>query len=333
MKYALLAGATSAALSPVPGNSVSFPIYTTVETTAANDLTGNAVKSTYVTANANLIGGSRGYRNGLYVFPVQKVNKNVTNALDTSAAVANDSGYRSFWIHELAKVGAYIAPNAGTNDATYASGQYAGGESFVLCSAIDTILNCNARMFNTANSATATKLETTKDQWVQYRTVGKANTQVWTDASRNYQFQWNEDLGLAAQYQSSWTTSTAVTDGTRWCSEWKKTLAADGTAQDSEVVFGFDKMTKCNFLLTAADATIGPTFKVKSMDITTYLLQWIEFKAVADLGSNGILSTTDDAASFFQGAYTAVDGPYMNPWTTNGDLAGNSATLASTTSW
>jgi hypothetical protein len=43
-------------------------------------------------------------------------------------------------------------------------------------------------------------------------------------------FTYNEDLLMASFFHPTWGSSTKVNDGTKWCSEFKITLPADGTA-------------------------------------------------------------------------------------------------------
>lgn len=144
-------------------------------------------------------------------------------------------------------------------------------------------------------------------------------------------FQFNEDIGIASFYQSSWTSSTAVTDGTAWCSEWKKSLVKAGTEVKHEVVKGYSKKNKCNFVLEVADASTAPTFKISKMDNGTFIFQWIEFLKVDHLGTSGVLATTDSAANYWQGTYASASGPFMNPWSSIGTRA--DSTKSSTTSW
>lgn len=84
--------------------------------------------------------------------------------------------------------------------------------------------------------------------------------------------------------------------------------------------------------MVAEDATVGPTFSIKSLDNATFLLQWVEYLNVSHLGTHGVMAITDDAASFYQGAYASADGPFMNPWSQVGTTA-VSATLSSDTRW
>jgi len=331
MKYAYaMVGAASAALGPLPGDSTAFPVYNTLDSPVANDLTGNGIKSTYVTdANSAITGTTRGYRNNLYILPLQTVSPDVT-ATNTSACSASATGYRSWWAHELAKVGAYVAPNAGTDDAGKNTALDAGGAAkFVICSSIDTIINCNGRTFNKNNTEDGTDITKLKERWVTYKTVGKANVVTFTATNLVYQYAFNEDIALAAQYHSA---GTVATDGTIWCSAWKSTLAVDGTVVDSAATKGYSKMSKCSWMYAAADGTVAPSVMIKETTNQTFLMQYIEFHDVANLGSDGILATTDTAASFFQGVYATASGPFMNPFTRLGTTALDTA-QSSTTEW
>lgn len=62
---------------------------------------------------------------------------------------------------------------------------------------------------------------------------------------------------------------------------------------------GYNKKTKCNFLTVAADATVGPTIKVKTLDNATFLFQWLEFLKAGNLGTNGVMQAADDATGYF----------------------------------
>merc|ERR1711935_419769 len=172
LKYALtFIGAASATLGPLPGDSTAFPVYTTLDSPVSGDLETNAIKDTYVKdTNSQVTGTTRGYRNNLYILPLQTTTKVVTAGNDSTTA-ANATGYRSWWIHELGKVGTYIAPNTGANDTDKDTGNDAGGSAkFVICSAIDTSNNCNGRMYNKTNVEDGNDLVKLKERWVKYRT-------------------------------------------------------------------------------------------------------------------------------------------------------------------
>lgn len=101
------------------------------------------------------------------------------------------------------------------------------------------------------------------------------------------------------------------------------------------VTKGFNHKTKCNFIMTAADATVAPTFSVKTLTDTKIILQWIEWNKVADLGTNGVMAATDTSTGFFQGAYTytaLTAGPYLNPFITVGTGRGSNS-LGAFTEW
>jgi len=87
--------------------------------------------------------------------------------------------------------------------------------------------------------------------------------------------------------------------------------------------------------MTAADATVAPTFSVKTLTDTKIILQWIEWNKVTDLGTNGVMAATDTATGFFQGAYTytaLTAGPYLNPFITVGTGRGSNS-LGAFTEW
>lgn len=127
------------------------------------------------------VGTVGAYRNGLYILPLQKITKNVGSAGDSSFAIDMDVAGSSFWVIDLAGIGAYIAPNTGANDADKTSGQDGGAANkFVVCESIADINKCNGRMFNTNNAGTAGKADSLKDRWIKLKTVAKANTLVWT---------------------------------------------------------------------------------------------------------------------------------------------------------
>lgn len=81
------------------------------------------------------------------------------------------NGYRSWWAHDLTKVGAWYVDNAqtgaGAGANTLATGQDIGSaDKFLLCSAIDTQVNCNGRYM--AAGFTEDGTDTTKliNRWV-----------------------------------------------------------------------------------------------------------------------------------------------------------------------
>lgn len=53
---------------------------------------------------------------------------------------------------------------------------------------------------------------------------------------------------------------------------------------------------------------------------------------VSSLETDGVLATTDTAASYFQGAYASASGPFLNPFTRLGTTALVAAS-SSTTTW
>jgi len=74
--------------------------------------------------------------------------------------------------------------------------------------------------------------------------------------------------------------------------------------------------------------------KLKAAGNLTFLWQFIEWAKTGDLGTAAELSSTDDTASYFQGAYASASGPFLNPWVRAGPLeSGGTSTLQSAVSW
>lgn len=189
----------------------------------------------------------------------------------------------SWWGVDISKVGAYIAPNTGTDDASWDSGNAGSAEAWVACATITLIADCNARMYNKLNAGA----NLPKDRWIEKRIVGIAGSSTWTTPEAEYNFGFNEDIALAANFQSSWTSSTAVTDGSKWCSQWRVQAPKAGTDVFLTVTKGYDKRSKCTFLVYAEDATVAPTFKLSAAGNLTFLLQVVDWAKTSELGTNG----------------------------------------------
>jgi hypothetical protein len=119
-------------------------------------------------------------------------------------------------------------------------------------------------------------------------------------------------------YHNAYTT-TEVTSGVSWCSDWDNKLLAAGTIVPFSATHGLTGRNKCSWVLTAADNTVGPSIKIKSADYLNFFLHYVEWAGTAALPSSAILPAAE-AASFFLGTYAAgTNGAqHLNPLTAVG---------------
>jgi hypothetical protein len=141
---------------------------------------------------------------------------------------------------------------------------------------------------------------------------------------------WNQDLLLASLYHIVWATET--TDGSKYCSAWANTLAADGTASVISATKGLTGATKCTWFLKTVDGDMGPTVQLTAAAYSNFYLHWVEFLTTAALGTDGQMPVAD-GASYQVGAYAVTGGEvWMNPVTAT--IAGADATWGnSATVW
>lgn len=131
--------------------------------------------------------------------------------------------------------------------------------------------------------------------------------------SATYLWTFNSDVLLASVMQSGWT-GTEVTDGTKWCSDFKVTLKKDGTKGTATANQGLNGKSKCTFQFLAEDHTVGPTITFTKADYVKVLVQWVEWLDSASLGTDAVLPTTS-AANYHIGDYATADGVFINPLT------------------
>lgn len=124
---------------------------------------------------------------------------------------------------------------------------------------------------------------------------------------------WNHDILAQSLYHSAFGT-TAVTDGTAWCSAFLVTAKKDGTETTFVANKGFDAATKCTWLIQSEDSTVGPTFSLKTAaTYNDFILQWTEWINTAALNSDGIMPADDTTSNYYPGAYPATEGVFLNP--------------------
>lgn len=93
------------------------------------------------------------------------------------------AGYTSWWATNVAKVGAYVPPTSASNatdDTNLDADLSFGSDKFIICSSIIQQYQCNYRSYNKNNTPATNTLIEYKENWITYKTVGKANTTVWT---------------------------------------------------------------------------------------------------------------------------------------------------------
>jgi len=133
-------------------------------------------------------------------------------------------------------------------------------------------------------------------------------------------FTFNLDILLHTFFHAMYTGTTAVTDGSKWCSDIEVKLdAADVAFQATN---GFNGKTKCTWIITTKDGTKAPSFVMDSADYAKYLISYLEFGTTAGLGTNGVLPSAD-AADYHLGAYASTDSLiFVNPATGSTALTG-----------
>jgi hypothetical protein len=126
-------------------------------------------------------------------------------------------------------------------------------------------------------------------------------------------FSWHEDLLMASFFHPQWGSTTAITDGTKWCSNFRSELNVDGTSLEVQATNGFNGKSKCTWSLLMVDGSSkGPTFKLNSASWINFLFHWVEWINIAGLGSFGVLSSTE-VADFYLGPYAVTDGVFLSP--------------------
>lgn len=140
-------------------------------------------------------------------------------------------------------------------------------------------------------------------------------------------FSWHEDLLMSSFYQSGWGSSTKVTDGSKWCSDYLIPLANGGTINSATATNGLNGKTKCTWLFQTATGDEGPTIKLTSASFVKFLFYWAEWINVAGIGANGVISG-DIKANYHIGNYLSSEGVFLNPAKTVTD-AGNGWILSS----
>jgi hypothetical protein len=314
MQYSIVAllGVSSAVVTPGPLPNTAFPAHATPATLVTTAGATQEDNSGYITdvfskVGTNIVGPYRAFRNGLYVFPTQKITK-AAGSTGSKGSVGDQAGTtRTFWVTDSTFLGTYPAKTDGTTGV-------ADGAVWTVCkdqAAINDARLCNGGpTWNTADS---------KSFNIPNRIVFKVGVtgQIQVgDTSTNDKFAavtWNEDLLMASFYHSAYTTSTAVKDGTKWCSQWKNTIKSDGT---DEALIGAQKgltgRSKCSWLILTDDGKAAPSFRLVKADYSNFLLQWTEWIDPTGLGTNGRLPATQ-GANYWLGNYAATDGVFLNP--------------------
>lgn len=122
---------------------------------------------------------------------------------------------------------------------------------------------------------------------IAYRVVSWVGISAKGDST--YKWLWNNDVLLASVMQTAWTGSTATEDGTKWCGDFKVTLAKAGTAGSAKATNGLNGKSKCTFQFLAEDYTVGPTITISKADYVKALVQWVEWLDTTALGTDAIL--------------------------------------------
>jgi len=303
-KYSVISliGIANGATGPLPVTSgtSTFPKYpsVTAPVTTTDYNANGAMLAAYTKNGANVVGPYRAYRNDLIVFPTQTVA--TQNTVTTAKA-----GTRSFYAMTAAHLDAFGAPLAASSGAV-------DGTYWTVCKSgsITTVLQCNNGV-GYAGSA---------DTPIAHRIlmrVGVSTAFTGYGGGTSDAFAWNEDLVLAALYHSTWGGATPVTDGTKWCSDYKEEVPGDGTAKVVKASNGLMGKSKCSWQLYAA-GTKGPAIKLNKADYVNFLFSWTEWISTTGLGTNAVLSGPI-AANYHIGDYGTTEATYLNPVKTVAD--------------
>jgi hypothetical protein len=217
-------------------------------------------------------GPIRGYRNALLAFPTQSLVKTPSNVATTYGTIAAHATgatatrtFYQFTVTQLATLGV-STDGALANDLN--------GATWVVCGTTTDTKVCGGGV------------ETNGGSTVIYgnyvgRVLMKAGNKDDTTATvmgagTGYQLQFNEDLALASMYHNAYG-ATEITTGVSWCSAFDNKLLAAGTVVPLSATYGLTGRTKCSWVVTAADNTVGPSIKIKSSDYLNFYLHFVEW--------------------------------------------------------
>ena len=225
----------AAVLGPLPKGNTAFPKIATVPTFTA----GSA--GDYTEANlkngSTYIGPYRGYRGGAVTYPTQYVKKWVTS--NTVGLLAAQSTTRTFWALTAAEIGAYFSTStSATNDANAAG--------YVICAS-----NKLAKPEECNGAVTSSRASTQVYYAYKGRVYAKAGDSGGTAievgglSGKVTAWYWNTDILLHTFFHAHNTATTAVTDGTKWCSNFETKL--DSAEVEFLAANGFTGKTKCTW--------------------------------------------------------------------------------------
>ena len=189
----------------------AFPKFQTpVTPTLAADITNDHILANYVSSGTTLAGNYRAYRNDLYVFPTQRL----TATTSTQVVQAQDAGKRAFYEIDSTKVGAFPpATSADKSNVTTDS-------RWVACTVITDVAKCNSGVGwnGTASKSIVSRIIMRAGVSGAIPSYGDGESAAFT---------WQSDLVLASFYHPTWGSTTPVTDGSKWCSNFKNVINKD----------------------------------------------------------------------------------------------------------
>jgi len=225
----------AAVLGPLPKDNSNFPKIATLPTFAAGsagDLTEANLKN-----GSNFIGPYRGYRGGAVTYPTQNVKKWATG--NTVGLLAAQSTTRTFFAFTTTQIGTYFTTSTGASTDANAAG-------YVICASnkLAKPEECNGAV--TSSRASSQVYYAYKGR--VYMKAGDANgtaIEVGGLTSKVTAWYWNTDILLHTFFHASYGSTTAVTDGSKWCTDIEVKLdSADVAFQASN---GFTGQTKCTW--------------------------------------------------------------------------------------
>lgn len=254
----------------------------------------------------------------MYIFPTQNVGAANASDATIAPALAAQVSTRTFWATATADIGSYGTIITNAADAAADTG-HPSGSFWVVCLNAASLL-VSGKCSGVGGNATATSsTAVTKSRYIPGRltiiadfNILNADIQIGnqTNTSAKVQgaFKYDFDILTASLYHSSGT----LTDNTIWCTAFRNVLdPAATTPVTLKAALGLTGKSKCTWALIGTSAA-APSLKFTVADYRDFLFGWIEYATDAQLGSNAFMPATD-AAPFHLGAYTASNGPFLNP--------------------
>ena len=290
-------------MGPLPKDNASFPKLATT-TTLATGGSGDVTEANFK-SGSNILGPFRGYRNGYVTYPTQYVKKFTSG--DTNGVLAAQTTTRTFWAFTTTEIGTYFTSSSG-------AGTDANAAGYVVCqsSKVGKPEECNGGVVdNRLSSSSQAYLAYVYRVYMKAGDPNGTKIEVGGLSNKVTGYSWNTDILLHTFFHASYTATTAVTDGSKWCSNHEVKL--DASDVDFQATNGFTGKTKCTWLISHKDGSKAPSFYMTKADFIKFMISYLEFATTAGLGNNGVLPSAD-AANFHLGPYASTDSlVYVNP--------------------